>query len=63
MLKDAVRTDAYRDFVYANKHLFADKVVLDIGLRHRRRVLPACPLPCLLACLIRRVAADGRRVL
>lgn len=31
MLKDAVRTDAYRDFIYENKHLFENKVVLDIG--------------------------------
>ncbi|KAF6835865.1 methyltransferase domain-containing protein [Colletotrichum musicola] len=31
MLKDAVRTDAYRDFVYNNKALFKGKVVLDIG--------------------------------
>lgn len=31
MLKDAVRTDAYRDFIYGNKQLFKDKVVLDIG--------------------------------
>ncbi|KAJ5634180.1 hypothetical protein N7528_002022 [Penicillium herquei] len=31
MLKDAIRTDAYRDFVYENKHLFKDKVVLDVG--------------------------------
>lgn len=31
MLKDAVRTDAYRDFIYGNKHIFKDKVVLDIG--------------------------------
>jgi type I protein arginine methyltransferase len=31
MLKDTVRTDAYRDFIYNNKHLFAGKVVLDIG--------------------------------
>ena len=31
MLKDAVRTDAYRDFVYDNKHLFQGKVVLDVG--------------------------------
>lgn len=31
MLKDAVRTEAYRDFIYGNKHLFQDKVVLDIG--------------------------------
>jgi ribosomal protein L11 methylase PrmA len=31
MLKDAVRTDAYRDFIYNNKDLFKDKVVLDVG--------------------------------
>ncbi|EFW98969.1 arginine methyltransferase [Grosmannia clavigera kw1407] len=31
MLKDAVRTDAYRDFIYGHKHLFAGKTVLDIG--------------------------------
>jgi protein arginine N-methyltransferase 3 len=31
MLKDAIRTDAYRDFVYQNKHVFKDKVVLDVG--------------------------------
>ncbi|KAL8695184.1 MAG: hypothetical protein Q9224_003439 [Gallowayella concinna] len=31
MLKDSVRTDAYRDFIYENKNLFAGKVVLDVG--------------------------------
>ncbi|RKF58262.1 Ribosomal protein arginine N-methyltransferase rmt3 [Golovinomyces cichoracearum] len=31
MLKDTIRTDAYRDFIYSNKDLFADKVVLDVG--------------------------------
>jgi protein arginine N-methyltransferase 3 len=31
MLKDTVRTEAYRDFIYNNKHLFAGKTVLDIG--------------------------------
>ena len=31
MLQDRVRTDAYRDFIYANKHLFAGATVLDIG--------------------------------
>lgn len=31
MLKDQVRTDAYRDFIYDNKHLFRDKIVLDVG--------------------------------
>ncbi|KAL2001115.1 hypothetical protein VTN02DRAFT_2220 [Thermoascus thermophilus] len=31
MLKDAVRTDSYRDFIYENKHLFKDKIVLDVG--------------------------------
>lgn len=31
MLKDKIRTDAYRDFIYDNKHLFAGKTVLDVG--------------------------------
>ncbi|TPX51627.1 hypothetical protein SeMB42_g00111 [Synchytrium endobioticum] len=31
MLKDKIRTEAYRDFMYSNKDLFKDKVVLDIG--------------------------------
>jgi type I protein arginine methyltransferase len=31
MLKDKVRTDAYRDFIYDHKHLFAGKIVLDVG--------------------------------
>lgn len=31
MLKDTVRTCSYRDSMYQNKHLFNDKVVLDIG--------------------------------
>ncbi|KAF3491198.1 S-adenosylmethionine-dependent methyltransferase superfamily domain-containing protein [Arthroderma uncinatum] len=31
MIKDSIRTDAYRDFIYDNKHLFKDKVVLDVG--------------------------------
>ncbi|SZF00320.1 unnamed protein product [Blumeria hordei] len=31
MLKDTVRTDAYRDFIYNNKNCFANKTVLDIG--------------------------------
>jgi protein arginine N-methyltransferase 3 len=31
MLKDSVRTDAYRDFIYENKHLFEGKTVLDVG--------------------------------
>lgn len=31
MLKDTIRTDAYRDFIYANKPLFSDSTVLDIG--------------------------------
>ncbi|KAI1616859.1 protein arginine N-methyltransferase 3 [Exophiala viscosa] len=31
MIKDRVRTDAYRDFIYDNKALFQDKVVLDVG--------------------------------
>ena len=31
MLKDTIRTDAYRDFIYNNKSLFAGKIVLDVG--------------------------------
>lgn len=31
MLKDTVRTDAYRDFIYDNKNLFNGKTVLDVG--------------------------------
>ena len=31
MLKDTVRTDAYRDFIYENKDIFKDKVILDVG--------------------------------
>ena len=31
MLKDTVRTDSYRDFIYENKQLFQGKVVLDVG--------------------------------
>ena len=31
MLKDKVRTDAYRDFIYENKSIFKDKLVLDVG--------------------------------
>ncbi|KIW52976.1 hypothetical protein PV05_08583 [Exophiala xenobiotica] len=31
MIKDRIRTDAYRDFIYDNKSLFKDKVVLDVG--------------------------------
>ncbi|KAL8933140.1 MAG: hypothetical protein Q9216_006508, partial [Gyalolechia sp. 2 TL-2023] len=29
--KDEVRTKSYRDAIYQNKHLFKDKVVLDVG--------------------------------
>ena len=29
--KDEVRTRSYRDAIYQNKHLFKDKVVLDVG--------------------------------
>ena len=31
MLSDLVRTDAYKQFVFENKHLFKDKTVLDVG--------------------------------
>ena len=31
MLKDGIRTESYRDFIYENKDLFRDKIVLDVG--------------------------------
>ncbi|XP_064423290.1 protein arginine N-methyltransferase 3 isoform X2 [Latimeria chalumnae] len=31
MLKDKVRTESYRDFMYLNPHIFKDKIVLDVG--------------------------------
>jgi type I protein arginine methyltransferase len=31
MLKDTIRTSAYRDFIYDHKGLFANKTVLDVG--------------------------------
>ncbi|XP_055051863.1 protein arginine N-methyltransferase 3 isoform X2 [Misgurnus anguillicaudatus] len=31
MLKDNVRTESYRDFMYCNMDVFKDKVVLDVG--------------------------------
>lgn len=31
MLKDTVRTDAYRDFIYENKDYIKGKIVLDVG--------------------------------
>ncbi|XP_059157446.1 protein arginine N-methyltransferase 3-like [Physella acuta] len=31
MLKDTVRTESYRDFMFKNPHLFEDKLVLDVG--------------------------------
>ncbi|GBC02976.1 hypothetical protein RclHR1_04910009 [Rhizophagus clarus] len=31
MLKDRVRTESYRDFIYENKDLFKNKIVLDVG--------------------------------
>ncbi|KAM8938733.1 protein arginine N-methyltransferase 3 [Pelodytes ibericus] len=31
MLKDTVRTESYRDFMYQNRDVFKDKVVLDVG--------------------------------
>ncbi|CAJ0574483.1 unnamed protein product, partial [Mesorhabditis spiculigera] len=31
MLKDEVRTTTYRNSIYHNKHLFKDKVVMDVG--------------------------------
>ena len=31
MIKDSVRTQSYRNAIYHNKHLFKDKIVLDVG--------------------------------
>ncbi|KAI1911598.1 Nuclear SAM-dependent mono-and asymmetric methyltransferase [Ophidiomyces ophidiicola] len=31
MLKDEVRTRSYRDAIYQNRHIFKDKIVLDVG--------------------------------
>jgi len=31
MMKDEVRTLTYRNAIYHNKHLFKDKIVLDVG--------------------------------
>lgn len=31
MLKDAIRTDAYRDFILNNPSIFKDAIVLDVG--------------------------------
>ncbi|KAF8368940.1 hypothetical protein PRIPAC_86769 [Pristionchus pacificus] len=31
MLKDEVRTNTYRNSIYHNKHLFKDKIVMDVG--------------------------------
>ena len=31
MLKDEVRTRAYMNAIMKNKHLFKDKIVLDVG--------------------------------
>ena len=31
MLQDKIRTDAYKDAILKNKHLFKNKVVLDVG--------------------------------
>ena len=29
--KDEVRTKSYRDAIYQNKHIFQNKIVLDVG--------------------------------
>ncbi|XP_054827979.1 protein arginine N-methyltransferase 3 isoform X1 [Eublepharis macularius] len=31
MIKDKVRTESYRDFIYHNPHIFRDKIILDVG--------------------------------
>lgn len=38
MLKDQVRTLSYRNAIIQNKHLFKDKVVLDVSWLKLRRV-------------------------
>ena len=35
MLKDEVRTESYRDAMLKNRHIFKDKIVLDIGWAQR----------------------------
>jgi len=43
MLKDDVRTRSYRDAIYQNRHLFKDKVVLDVGCG--TSILSMCAFP------------------
>ena len=31
MLKDTIRTKAYKNAIMKNEHLFKDKIVLDVG--------------------------------
>lgn len=45
MLKDDVRTRSYRDAIYQNRHLFKDKVVLDVGCG--TSILSMCAYPLL----------------
>jgi protein arginine N-methyltransferase 1 len=45
MLKDDVRTRSYRDSIYQNRHLFKDKVVLDVGCG--TGILSMCAFPFL----------------
>jgi ubiquinone/menaquinone biosynthesis C-methylase UbiE len=58
MLKDQVRTDAYRDFIYRNKHLFAGKVVLDIGCGTGKQAKPT-PTKTGRPRLVERQAKEG----
>jgi protein arginine N-methyltransferase 1 len=45
MLKDEVRTKSYRDSIYNNRHLFKDKVVLDVGCGTSILSMYLCLLP------------------
>ena len=31
VVQDKIRTETYREFIFQNKHLFRDKIVLDVG--------------------------------
>ena len=58
MMKDEVRTLTYRNAMYHNRHLFKDKIVLDVGSgtgilsmfaakAGARLVIGVCPAYCL----------------
>ena len=43
--KDEVRTKSYRDAIVNNRHLFKDKVVLDVGCGTAILSMFVCPGP------------------